>query len=141
MKKLILLILISFSITISAQKEFYTSVAVSATNSTNFNNTTQYSLELGMLNNNVTYSVIAGSTDLKYKQFWYQVRIGYEFNYISDNITPYLITGVGSYFHNDTMFIEYGGGIKSNFEGISPFLQISNRDKINYLSLGLKINL
>lgn len=139
MKHYTLLLLFALAGPLQAQKTFYGSVAVSATNSDNFQKTTQYSAEAGMLSNNVGYALSAGSRDLDYKKFWFMAKVSYTFD-ISEWLNPYVTTGVGGYFDNSRMFIEYGGGIISTWETISPYLQITNRDQTNYLTFGLRIN-
>ena len=139
MKKFLTVVtILLFGVLYSQKGNFYTSAGISMTNSDNFTDTTFLSLEFGYFKNNISYGVVVGSTDLNLNSYWYEGKLAYKLN--TPHFQPYGLVGVGSYFSNSNIFIEYGVGVSKAFNNIEVYTQLSNWDRVNYLTTGLSYN-
>jgi hypothetical protein len=140
MKKLLLAAFAMVSMSLYSQEKgnFYASTGLSVTNSNDFKNSSFYSVEGGYTKNNFSYGVVLGTNDLNFDKFWYEGKIAYTLNF--NQVDPYVLLGVGSYFDNYNLFLEYGFGVSKSFGPVSPYLQFSNWNTKNYITAGLTFN-
>ena len=125
----------------------YFSTGLSMTNSVDFKNTSYPSIEIGVIFDNLSFGGVFGRNNLSktlttgIDNYWVEGKIGYSFPLGS--VDGYGVFGVGTYFGTSgSLFIEYGGGIYKSFgEHIGLFTQISNWDRITYLTVGFSLTL
>lgn len=140
MKKLLFAFMMLFAVSIYAQEKgnFYASTGLSVTNSNDFTNSSFYSVEGGYTKNNFSYGVVLGTNDLNFNKFWYEGKIAYTLNF--NQVDPYVLLGVGSYFDQYKLFLEYGFGVSKSFGPVAPYIQFSNWNTANYITAGFTLN-
>jgi len=150
MKKFLLILCAAlFSVAMQAQDEqespysFYAGAGLSMANydsSTSFESTSYASAEVGVMRENFTFAGVFGISSLdQTDSYWYEAKVA-----VSQPlgvVDGYGVLGVGSYVDNTSLFLEYGIGISRSFNGWGVFTQISNWDRINYVSTGFSVNL
>lgn len=149
MKKGILFLLIVLIVSaVSAQQStdtsFYGAAGISFTNSDNFKDTSFFSVEGGVMVDNIAVGVVVGRNNLTgafasgdtVNNYWYEAKVAaYQPMGFVDG---YALIGAGSYVENDNVFIEYGAGISKEFNaGIGVFIQVSNWDGQVYVTPGI----
>jgi len=151
MKKVILLMVISFTSMTFAQEEEgpncdgvevtpYVAAGISIPNTTNFSADSYLSAEFGVMLDNFTVAGVFGVNNFEsfgnINGYWYEVKVAYSFPL--GFVDGYGLIGVGSYIGTKgSVFIEYGGGIMKSFGNFGTFLQVSSWDGIVYATPGL----
>ena len=141
MKKLILSFLLLLVVTINqAQTNGYLSGSISIPNTNDFKNNAFPSIELGIMNKNISYGLNVGTSNLNSKIVYTELKTSAYTNL--NRCNGYILFGLGTYLNNfNTLFIEYGIGISYSLNTRFDYTaQISNWDKVNYLSLGINYN-
>lgn len=137
MKK-VLLVFSLLVATVAFSQNVYVSTGLSVTNSNDFRNSSFYSVEGGYSVNNFSYGLVLGTNDLNFQKFWYEGKVAYTLPI--QNVNPYALLGVGSYFDSYQMFLEYGFGVAKSYGQWSPYVQFSNWNTANYITAGLTYN-
>jgi len=155
MKKFILMSLLALSLsitTMNAQTKkpeepftVYMSGGISISNGNNFQNNAYPSLEVGIIEKNVTFGINVGRSSLNFEGSDYSSNYYLELrNTASADMGPiqiFTITGIGNYFNNPRFFIEYGLGLSYPISDHCSFTtSVSNWDGTTYLSPGLTYN-
>lgn len=151
MKKVLLALTLLVSLTTFSQEEnskpsYYLAAGLSVTNSEDFSSSSYFSVEGGVMYDNVSFGAVVGRNnlsglfeDISLNNYWGELKTAVSHPLGFVNI--YGVLGVGAYFENGNMFIEYGAGLSKEFKTFGVFLQISNWDGVDYITPGISINL
>ena len=121
----------------------YVATGLSIGTSTDFLSGSYFSVEVGIMVNNLMIGAVFGVNDLNsfngVGNYWYEGKVAYMIPL--DFFDVYGLFGVGSFTSNERkndVFLEYGGGIsKTVYEGLGVFLQVASWDKAVYVTPGL----
>ena len=151
MKNLLLALTLLFTITTFSQEEsskpsYYLAAGLSMTNSDDFSDASYFSVEAGVMIDNVAFGAVFGRNNLtntfnndSFNNYWYEGKIAV---YRSLGLVDgYGVLGIGSYIGNGNLFLEYGLGISKEFENFGLFIQVSNWDGVNYITPGISVSL
>lgn len=160
MRKFLSIVLVLFSLTAFAQTEAdsigyeskrdvsgYVATGISITNLSNFAESAYPSVEGGVMINNAAVGLVFGRNNFARNaaneketigNYWTEVKTAYSVPVRSINF--YGLLGIGTYFENGNIFIEYGLGVSKDFEHIGVFSQWSNWDGVNYISNGVSFS-
>lgn len=152
MKKIILGFLLSiFVIGTSHSQEtasdagMYVSGSLSTSTGDSFETSTYPSLELGLFKKNFSFGAVAGRSNLDFsikddsKNYYLEGKTAATTQIGA--IKGFVMFGYGMYINTSHGFIEYGGGIIHSIKQVDVSVQVSNFDRINYVSLGLTYNI
>jgi len=153
MKKIVCFTIVLLSISSYAQPDStkkksldcYFAGSVSMSTGDNFKQNSYPSLELGVCHKNLAFGLNLGRLNFDESPYVIEKIDNYYFELKSMAYFPvgslkgYVIAGWGQY-KPDHSFIEYGGGIAYSIKNIDLVLQISNWDRIVYLSPGIAYN-
>lgn len=105
-----------------------------------FANTSFASAEIGTYWENIAVAGVFGISTLDATDsFWYEGKVMYTQPW--ETVSVFALLGVGTYTDNSNVFLEYGGGFSVPFESFALFTQLSNWDRVNYISVGASIDL
>ena len=156
MKKLLLLLAVSLSLTSIAQNTTegpncpaditpYIATGLSIPNTVNFSADSYWSAEVGVMIDNFTVAGVFGVNNLEsfntgINGYWYEGKVAYGFPL--GYVDGYGVFGVGSYIGTKgSVFIEYGGGIMKSFGKVGTFIQVSSWDGVVYMTPGVSLSL
>lgn len=151
MKKLVLLIALFASVLTFAQEtkesKFnpYVAAGISIGDSSGdtFANTSYFSAEVGVMYENLAFGAVIGAQSFSsansLSSYYYEGKIAVykSLGYVDG----YGVLGVGSYFGEGTVFLEYGLGISKEFNDFGLFIQVSNWDGVTYITPGISFSL
>jgi hypothetical protein len=119
----------------------YVATGLSIGTSSDFTAGSYYSVEAGVMIENLMVGLVFGVNDLNsfgsIQNYWYEGKVAYAIPVKIIDI--YGVIGVGSYT-GDTkrVFLEYGGGVSKSFNnGLGVFIQASSWDNAPYVTPGL----
>ncbi len=153
MKKIVISAIVSFALSASAQTDStkkksldcYFAASVSMSTGDNFKQNSFPSLELGVYFKNLAFGFNAGRFNFdkspygaeKLDNYYYELKTVVSFPIGS--IKGYAMAGWGQYkpVHS---FIEYGGGIIYSINSFDLMMQVSNWDKVVFVSPGIAYN-
>ncbi len=123
----------------------YASGGISISNGNSFMDNTFPSLEVGIIQNNTTFGINVGRSNLNFSGSDYNSNYYIELkNSVSTNIGAfqgYTILGLGTYFNTSRIFIEYRLGLGYPINDRCSFTTgVSNWDGTYSLSPGLTYN-
>jgi hypothetical protein len=145
MKKILVLLVALFSLTVVGQtestkeKNMFVSAGVSISNG-DFETYSYPSVELGYSKENISYSVVFGrgnfdgafkSTD-KIDQYWTELK--FSPSYSVGNLSGFLVAGGGLYFNTDHYFAEIGLGTSYTHNNMVYGVMFTNWDTRNYVT-------
>ncbi len=146
---LVLALLVSaatFSQEEKLQPSYYLAAGLSVTNSGDFSNSSYFSVEGGVMYDNISFGAVVGRNnlsglfeDISLDNYWGEIKtaVSHPLGFVS----IYGVLGAGAYFENGNMFIEYGAGLSKEFKNFGVFLQVSNWDGVDYITPGVSIEL
>lgn len=147
MKRILFVIMALISISAFSQESKskisgYVSGGLSIPGGTQSFKTRSYaSIETGICYENLTAGLVIGRASLDkadfHNMFW-ELKAS-----PSISLSPvfgYAVLGYGGYMDYKKSFLEYGVGILYPVKNTSYFMQITNWDEINYMSVGLTYN-
>lgn len=124
--------------------DVYVSAGLSISNNgdTTFAYTSYPSIELGVMKNNFSLGLIVGRLNFVrtggvdyFSNYWTEVKAAI---YVPvGKFNAYGFLGVGSYFEDRGIFIEYGAGFSYSFNKLGVFAQVSNWDGYFYVTPGI----
>jgi hypothetical protein len=119
----------------------YFSLGYSVSNTNDIETGTYASFEAGMSFTHFSVGAVIGKGDMNLFQkndnnFFYELKVS-PFVPLSPRINLYVPLGVGAYFGTSTMFIEHGAGFSFDTKYITPWVQYSQWDGVNYISVGI----
>lgn len=152
MKKSILLVLFAMFTTFAFSQvttndtnvSYYVATGLSFTNSSDFNNSSYFSVEGGVNVDNVAFGVVLGRNNLNgalspgdsFNNYWYEGKVAV-YQQVG-SVDAYGLLGVGSYVQNGDIFLEYGLGISRELnDNVGVFIQVSNWDGVTYTTPGV----
>lgn len=144
MKKLKLIVLLLSLAFASQAQDCYSSVSLSIPNTSvdMFTNNVFPSVELGIVEKNVTLGLNVGRSNLNFDQnqsYYGELKTTAFANLGFTKL--YILLGIGSYTTKPNIFIEYGTGLIFGLNKKYDFtIGFSNWDGITYLSPGLVYN-
>ncbi len=151
MKKILLLstmLMISISInaqTDSSKKQLncYVSGSLSTSTGNNFSQSNYAGLELGVCAKNMTFGFASGRGNLDFssdmiQNYWYELKTSAS-KQVGD-VKCFVLAGWGQYYNTTHSFIEYGAGFSYSINKFDLCIQVSNWDKIVYVSPGIAYN-
>ena len=153
MKKVLIIALTSFTLNSYAQTDStkkksldcYFAASVSMSTGDNFKQNSYPSIELGVCFKNIAFGINTGRFNFdespygveKYDYYYYELKtVAY---FPLGSLKGYAIAGWGQYKPNHS-FIEYGGGFVYSIKKFDLIMQVSNWDRIVYLSPGIAYN-
>jgi hypothetical protein len=125
--------------------KFYVAAGVSIGNGTEFKLSSYPSIEFGASKGALSYGAVFGNSTFTTKEsqpglddagkpFW-EAKISASAPI--GQCKGYILFGVGNYFGTSNTFIEYGSGVTFSFKPFDTFVQVSNWDRGDYVSIGL----
>lgn len=156
MKNLFLILVATFATTIATAQtsccskdstsgvDLYVSAGLSISNNgdTTFAYTSYPSIEFGVMKNNFSLGLVVGRGNFVrtsgvdyFSNYWTEVKAAV---YVPvGNFNAYGLLGIGSYFEDKGIFVEYGAGFSYSFKKIGVFAQASNWDSYWYVTPGI----
>ncbi len=123
--------------------DLYVSVGLSISNNgdTTFAYTSYPSIEFGVMKNNFSLGLVVGRGNFVrtggvdyFSNYWTEVKAAV---YVPvGNFNAYGLLGLGSYFEDRGIFVEYGAGFSYSFNKLGVFAQASNWDGFFYITPG-----
>lgn len=124
----------------------YASVGISITNSNNFKMSSYPSIEVGLMRQNVSYSVVAGrelldglgSNSDRIQHYFYEGKVtgSFPMGVLNGNV----IFGIGQLINTPNFFIEYGAGVSLTQGKFGYGLTYSNWNGTNYITPSITFN-
>lgn len=126
---------------------FYAATGLSMANSSNFEQSSYISAEVGGMYENVALAIVVGRNNLEgtfgsnesLNNYWYEGKVAV-YQQVGA-VDAYGLLGAGSYIENGDLFLEYGAGISKEFDALGVFIQVSNWDGVNYITPGVSFGL
>jgi len=124
--------------------DIYVSAGLSISNNgdTTFAYTSYPSVELGFMKNNFSLGLVVGRGNFTgigkvdyFSNYWTELKAAVYLPIKKFN--AYALFGVGSYFEDRGIFIEYGAGFSYSFNKFGIFTQASNWDNYWYVTPGI----
>lgn len=156
MKKLFLILIAVLATTVATAQtscckkdsasgvDYYVSAGLSISNNgdTTFSYTSYPSIEFGVMKNNFSLGLVVGRGNFVrtggvdyFSNYWTEVKAAV---YVPvGNFNAYGLLGVGSYFEDRGIFVEYGAGFAYSFNKLGVFAQASNWDSYWYVTPGI----
>lgn len=155
MKSLFLILVATFATTIATAQtccskdstsgvDLYVSAGLSMSNNgdTTFAYTSYPSVEFGFMKNNFSLGLVVGRGNFVrtggvdyFSNYWTEIKAAV---YVPiGNFNAYGLLGVGSYFEDKGIFVEYGAGFAYSFNKLGVFAQASNWDGYWYVTPGI----
>ncbi len=135
----------SYSQTDTTKKSLdcYISGSLSTSNGNNFNSNSYAGIEIGVCVKNITLGLASGRGNLDFsseliQNYWYEIKTSV--SKPIGNVKCFILAGWGQYYNTTNSFIEYGAGFSYSIKNIDLCLQVSNWDKITYVSPGIAYN-
>jgi len=139
------MLLIASTISLKAQKiSKYISLGISVTNGDTLTLASYPSVEFGVSKENISLGLVLGRGNLRFSdrdaisRYFYEGKVTASEQF--GGVKGFVLAGLGNYITTNHIFIEYGGGLCKSFKNTDYFIQASNFDGQNYISLGATFN-
>lgn len=122
-----------------------TSLSISNSSESTFDNTSYASVEVGLCKGDVSLGLVLGRGNINFKSkdvvsnYWYEAKVTQSFPI--GKLDGFVLMGIGNYIDTQKVFVEYGGGLSYKPKKVTYFSQVSNWDGIWYVSPGIMFNL
>lgn len=122
----------------------YISLDVSISNGDTISLATYPSIEFGLSKENISLGLALGRNNFRFSdrdeigRYYWEVKATASEQF--GGVKGFILFGLGNYFTTGHVFIEYGSGILKSIKNTDFFIQVSNFDGVDYISLGVTFN-